>query len=579
MEYPLTEKIGHPDLFVGRKTEFRHINKWLSLIPDRMSKSRVILARRKSGKTVFIQRIFNQLWSDPKRGVIPFFFDIAENKIWYPDFAIKYYCHFVSQYISFLERNEKLIKQPLSLSKIREYWVANSNQCLVDDVDTLLEYQEMKLYDSMWDIANTAPHRFAALFDIRFLVILDEFQNITQYVYPDQQYQTSPIETLAGSFHSLSESKVAPMLVTGSYVGWLVQIIGKYLEAGRLKRMYMSPYLSEEEGLQAVYKYAEYWQEAITNETALMINQLCQSDPFFISCVIQSECLNKDLTLPDGVVEVVNYEISDRHSEMSETWNEYLQLTLPRINDKYAKTLLLHLSKHAENYWTPKTLKQKLQIDLELDQIQEKLVTLSEADVIERGVADIEFRGLQDGTLNLILRNRFEKEIEQFEPPSDLKSEFKAQIENLRAKNRQLRGLLNNLSGKMAEHQLATAFRSRKHFALSVFFNNVNDKTALNIINVKERVIFQREDGKGMEIDVVAESKCGRFVLVEVKKTQTKMGLKTVSDFQEKVEIYGQLFSISLILPAFLSLGGFTEEALQFCKTQGIATACRIEVF
>jgi hypothetical protein len=68
-------------------------------------------------------------------------------------------------------------------------------------------------------------------------------------------------------------------------------------------------------------------------------------------------------------------------------------------------------------------------------------------------------------------------------------------------------------------------------------------------------------------------------VLVEVKKTKTKMGLKTVSDFQEKVEIYGHFFSISLILPAFLSLGGFTEEALQFCQTQGIATAHRIEVF
>ena len=41
--------------------------------------------------------------------------------------------------------------------------------------------------------------------------------------------------------------------------------------------------------------------------------------------------------------------------------------------------------------------------------------------MIERSVADIDFRGLQNGTLNLILRNRFEKEIEEFEPPSDLK--------------------------------------------------------------------------------------------------------------------------------------------------------------
>ena len=69
------------------------------------------------------------------------------------------------------------------------------------------------------------------------------------------------------------------------------------------------------------------------------------------------------------------------------------------------------------------------------------------------------------------------------------------------------------------------------------------------------------------------------MVLVEVRKTQTKMGLKAVSEFQEKVEIYRQILSIYLILPAFLSLGGFIEEAVQFCQTQGIATACRIEQF
>ncbi len=587
MQYPLAEKIGNPDLLVGRESEFKLINKWLSLIPNRMSKSKVILARRKSGKTVFIQRIFNQLWSDPKRGVIPFFFDIAESKIWFPNFAIKYYCSFASQYISFLERDEQLITQPLSLKEIREYGLANSNQRLVGDVDELLKYQEMKLYDSMWDLASSAHHRFAALFDIRFLVILDEFQNITQYIYRDEKCEGKPDETLAGSFHSLSESKLAPMLVTGSYVGWLIQIIGKYLEAGRLKRMRMSPYLTEDDGLEAVYKYAEYCQEPITNETALMINKLCMSDPFFISCVIQNDYPNKDLTTANGVVEAVNYEISDRYSEMSETWNEYLQLTLPRINDKYAKTMLLHLSKHADCYWTPKSLKEQLQIDLDFYQIQDKLIKMSEADVIERGVSDIEFRGLQDGTLNLILRNRFEEEIKLFnpsdlhsqEPKFDLISEFQTQIESLKTENRKLRGLLNNVSGKFAEYQLATTFRSKKHFALSVFFDNVKDTTPLNIINVKERVIFQRDDGKGMEIDVIAESKCGIIVMCEVRKTQKKMGLKAITDFQEKVEIYGKILETSLILPAFLSLGGFTGEALEFCQTHGIGTANQIKQY
>ncbi len=52
-----------------------------------------------------------------------------------------------------------------------------------------------------------------------------------------------------------------------------------------------------------------------------------------------------------------------------------------------------------------------------------------------------------------------------------------------------------------------------------------------------------------MEIDIVAESKCGRVVLVEVKKTPAKTGLNTVEDFQEKVEAYRRLFPEKTILP------------------------------
>jgi hypothetical protein len=92
-------------------------------------------------------------------------------------------------------------------------------------------------------------------------------------------------------------------------------------------------------------------------------------------------------------------------------------------------------------------------------------------------------------------------------------------------------------------------------------------------------VIFQRDDGKGMELDVVAESKCGRVVLIEIRKTQKKMGLKAVTDFQEKVEVYSKILATCLILPAFLSLGGFTGEALEFCQTHGIGTANQIKQY
>ncbi len=99
MKYPLEEKIGSPELLVGRKKEFINFAKWIDNIPGKLSLSRVILARRKSGKTALVQRIFNRLWSE-NGAVIPIYFNVEETNIWYPQFAVKYFCAFASQYLS-----------------------------------------------------------------------------------------------------------------------------------------------------------------------------------------------------------------------------------------------------------------------------------------------------------------------------------------------------------------------------------------------------------------------------------------------------------------------------------------------
>ena len=185
--------------------------------------------------------------------------------------------------------------------------------------------------------------------------MLDEFQNLAQYAYTDPHYQTNPIESLLCTFHSIVESKVAPMLVSGSYVGWLIKacpevrgISSQYLQGGRLSQWHMTPYLTPQEGLHKG-KYSQVYSEAITNETAPIINQLCMSDPFFISCVILSNYSEKDLTTEKGVIETVIDALS-RHSEMSKTWAEYIESTLDRVNDIHGKNMLLHLSKNSLAY-------------------------------------------------------------------------------------------------------------------------------------------------------------------------------------------------------------------------------------
>ncbi len=572
MQYPLQEEIGNPDLFVGRERELQNFRKWLRGIPKRISKSRMILARRKSGKTAFVQRLFNELWSQGGE-VIPFYFSIAENKIWYPDCAEVYYCTVAAQYFSFIEREPQLMKKPLSLDDID----ARGSDFFSRNVHEIRNNRTRGNYAAMWNIASSAPKWFADTQDCRVLVILDEFQNLAQYIYHDEACAGEPDETMPGSFHSLVETKIAPMLVTGSYVGWLLALNRKYLQAGRLQRWRMTPYLTEEDGLVAAYRYAGHYDEPITNTTALQINQLCFSDPFFISCVMQNQCPDRDLTTEQGVIAAVNYEISERNSEMSETWREYLELTVEKINDLHGKHLWLHLTKQADRFWTPQELKDTLSLDISRNAIQERLVMLAEADMIERGASDIDFRGLQDGTLNLILRSRFEKEISQFVP--DFTQEFQARLKALHTENKRLQGLLNHLSGQFAEVQLALALRAKKRFALPEFFGGVQDTTRLNIVKVQQRLSIQRDDGKGMELDVVAESSCGRIVVVEVKKWKDPIGPRQVEDFWEKAQVYATQMTDKHILPAFLALGGFQEPALRLCETHSIGTADRIAHF
>jgi hypothetical protein len=227
MQYPLEEKIGNPDLLVGREQEFAKFDKCLNNMPKKLSKSWAILGRRKSGKTAFVQRLFNKLWSANGQ-VIPFYISIPDTPIWFTDLAVKYYEIFASHYISFTERNPSLVKRPLTLEQIREYSQSKGNDVLLEDTEYILGYTETKNYDLVWDRIYTAPHRMASMYDQRILVMIDEFQYLSCHVYRNKNLSGDPIEGMPGSFHEVSESKVAPMLATGSYVGWMVDIMGKY---------------------------------------------------------------------------------------------------------------------------------------------------------------------------------------------------------------------------------------------------------------------------------------------------------------------------------------------------------------
>jgi len=344
---------------------------------------------------------------------------------------------------------------------IHEYGVEKKLDELAQDASFMLQNQDSTNGDRLWRVASSAPHRYAQSFDRRFVVILDEFHNMSFHIYPDIYFTTKPIHSMPGSYNLLSESKVAPMLVTGSYVGILRQLMAQYLKGGRLSETPLSPYLDSDSGLDAVYRYARAYKVTITNRSATHINELCMSDPFLISCVLQSRFSGKNLTTPEGVIDAVEFEFSNRLSEMSRTWAEYLDMTFEKVNGPNTKALMLFLNKNNDRSWTPTELKKKLNLPLDEFEIKKRLILLSGSDVIARDVTDIHFSGIPDGTLKEVLRHRFEEEIDGVAP--DFIAEAHARLNALEEDRNKWRGRANHWAGMMAERLLATKLRTTKY--------------------------------------------------------------------------------------------------------------------
>ena len=102
---------------------------------------------------------------------------------------------------------------------------------------------------------------------------------------------------------------------------------------------------------------------------------------------------------------------------------------------------------------------------------------------------------------------------------------------------------------------------------------------AVNIQDIGIQVSIQRGDGKNLEIDIIAESNDDSILLIEVKKRKKKTAINDIEDFLEKVELYKNLNPEQTVFAGFLSLGGFSDEALQMCEQNCIGWAEEFSYF
>ncbi len=571
MQLAMKEKIGHPELFTGRRQQLSNLLAWVTKIKKELSHSRAMPARRKSGKTALLQRLYNIVYA-ANDGVIPFYYEVPEQTMWAMDFCQDFFLKFIFQYIAFKSRNPEYIAwQRMTPEEAVQVARDEDQEHLVGWIETLQYQLERGSPFLTWDLARNAPRQIIQANDERVVQIIDEFQYLNRKIYHDAE-MTRLMSDFAQPYMITAEYKNAPLLVAGSWVGLLMHDVLKM--PGRF-RLWFLENVPPAEALEMVYKYSLVEEAPVTAESAGLIADLAEGSPFYISEIMRSGCPNKDLSTPDGVRRVLEFETLNPQGSIRGTWMEYVTYAFHTVNDKHAKNIVLYLCQHREREVSRKELRDRLGLDMSDAELEKKLKALVMADVIEQGRSNFDYRGVSDNIFDKVFRGVYQREIASFDP-LEITQDYQRRINELLARQRQLQGKANHYKGMYAEfiiilHLTHHAWQHNAHFC-GMLHNLPPDFQFCpyqKVWSYKTIPPLQRE----LQIDIFAQANAKDYSLIgEVKnRAADKVTEQEVRAFKTKVDVLMELEKVTRAVPFVFSAAGFTTGALEALKAEGMA--------
>jgi hypothetical protein len=571
MKIYLKEKIGNPELFTGRKQELNYFLDWIDGIKREISKSSALISRRKTGKTALLQRLYN-ITFHKNDVVIPFYFEIKETNQWIGDFCKDFFLTFVFQYIAFKTRNEELLAMSTvkTFEKAIEISQKEGFAFLVEMIKVVrARFREEDTQD-MWNIAREAPRAASEYNDERVVQMIDEFQFINRFIYNDKLASAHRIDNLAGSYFHTCEYKNAPLLVAGSWVGWLMDDLNRMLPGRFLKKRLEN--MPEEEAVEMIFKYSLLNNIPVTQETAHLIAQLSEGNPFYIDALFRSVFKEKNLSTKEGVRKTLEFETLDPDGSINATWMEYIDAVFPRINQVHAKDIVLYLSKHRDRNVSRKELKEFLKLEMPDIELEKKLKALYKSDIIEEDAGG--YRGVRDNIFDKVFRRSYSDDIDKF-LAEEAQNEYKALFEEIQREYKKLSGEYNCYKGAFAEfvithHLKFDAVRNNDLFKSMIDdlpddFNFTDYETAWSYSSPP---LHKPE----FQIDVFARARKENYSLImEVKNRETKFSLGEAARFLEIARELIRLEQVEKTVLLVFSRSGFHTDAIKYLKENHIA--------
>lgn len=319
---PLEEPAG--EWFVNRRAESDLFWQWATGIPHPGRRSFALVGLRRTGKTAILHKTFNRLFNAQER-VLPVYVSFAHylkrtEPINAYQFAEEYFAGYIRSYLAFRYRQPELHHQKTRLDDLRVLAHEVGDNLLIElfrSYEREPVNQRAAAHSLMQWVINF-PKGYAWTHDIPTAMFVDEFQVLTRVLDPDD----GRVRNLTDSFQQASETRYAPMLVSGSSVSMMVGDALGGLLSGRFQSWRLEP-LSEEYAIDMALRLGQQLGLPVTEEIAVTLFKLTQGYPYSIERILYS--LSPDLPrLPDvaALPDIIFFELTNRLGALFEHYED-----------------------------------------------------------------------------------------------------------------------------------------------------------------------------------------------------------------------------------------------------------------
>ena len=567
------EEMIHYEEFTGRVEILRELDNWVKNIQRMAAPSTAIMAPRRMGKTVLLDRLVNTVFFKPEYKVAPFYFTMKREVVPLRKFVLQYATTFYRQYIAYCLQDAKLYQnERVRLEQLLNY---QSDQYAVtfaqEGIEAFLDrYQKYDWRDARnhWEAFIKEPEFVAAQTGTRVAVIIDEFQDMKFYVYDVSEEMLETIKkerlqnpdmegvNLPALYARQSQSKKAPMLVSGSAVTMIFKTVMGGALGGRFSFKYLKP-LTIPDGATLLQRLLKLYTngKTISPENALHASAELEGHPYYLYCLSVSEYEDKSFATKADVDRVIEYEL--RNGKIYGFWQVHFDNNRRYINadddEAVGKKIIYHFTKYNNQPVDIEEIARNLKLSEKA--VEQKIEKLYLADLVYRTAN--RYYSFNDLSLMRFIQFVYQKAWQN-----------QAQI-SLSQQNK-----FNTLKGRFLEILVELTMRkfNREPLPGSFFGRPAEAEIVVPWFQTVSTKVVKGTTTQAYQIDVYGiERWTDIYWLVECKYTQTAMNLAQVQKMESAAAAFRQeVREAGRTVPEMrlwlVSTGGFTAEVLAYLK-------------